>query len=352
LTVDQLPAKGSLEKIVSIDVDVIPVVSKDFNNRPGKYTIKVIVDPTNAVLESKETNNTTLSDIVIARAPVPEKEWDPTIVYSESNKDIALKMAHDGPLKPFYDADPAIMAKVFDNLPPIPDANAVYELSSGQKISWGLRNVALVQPEAVGGGWTGRAKVTVSEGILAQVGLTLPREEIAGYYMIKNTSGYTIGAKVGANELLASIAEWYAYTWYAENGIILGGNISYEVNKLQLDTFFSGQGLFSKCARALSALSIDLGYPDGGVPSSVLLQEIMKIISMPDPTNYAQQLFDKAEKLDKNMLKSKAYWNAMVDAPQRMLPLDVCKRISYPSVSAPVSLDAVKAAQDGAIYPK
>ncbi len=242
------------------------------------------------------------------------------------------------------------MNKVIVKILPIAEANAEYEKGFGKKISWGLKSVGIVRPVVVNGVWTGQAEVIISEGILPQALPTLVREVSGAYYMIKNTSGYTVGAKVGAHELLFQIAQWHACSWLAENGLPLQ-NISYEVNKLGLDISFTQTDLGGKLIRAQWALSNNLGYPDGGVPSTVLLQQMMDIVGMPDPTNFAQQLYAKADKLDKNMLISKAYWNVMVDAPQRMLPPDVCARISYPSINAVFSLDLVKAAQEGPIYP-
>ncbi len=243
------------------------------------------------------------------------------------------------------------MNKVIVRILPIAEANAEYEKAFGKKISWGLRSVPFVRPVVVNGVWTGQAEVVVSEGILPQTLPSLVRETSVAYYMPKNTSGYDAGGKVGANELFANISEWHGYRWFAENGIILGGNISYETNKLAFDGYFKITDVWAKGIQSLWALSADLGYPDGGVPSSVLLQQMIDIVNMPDPTDFANKLYAEADKLDKNRLVSQANWNAMVDAPQRMLPLDVCTRISYPSASAVFSLDAVIAAQEGAICP-
>ena len=356
MPVDQLAAKGSLEKIVSIDSVVIPAVRQNLNNRPGKYTIKVIVDPTNAVLESKETNNTTLSDIVIAKAPVPEKAYDYTKVYTASNQSELIQMALDGPLKPLVDAG-LDMNKVIVKILPIAEANAEYEKTFSKKISWGLRSVPFVRPVVVNGVWTGQAEVIISEGILPQAMPTLVREISAAYYALKNTSGYGVGVKVGANELLAYIAQWYACSWFAENGIILGGNISYETNKLTLDYVLQNTtDMMAKRLRSLWALSARLGYPDGGVPSSVLLQLMMDIVNMPDPTDFANKLYAEADKLDGNMLVSKAYWNAMVEPKNtqpRILPAGVGSVISSPPIPANVvlTLGDVIAAQENPLYP-
>jgi hypothetical protein len=256
-------------------------------------------------------------------------------------------MALDGPLKPLVDAG-LDMNKVIVRILPIAEAIAEYEKATGMSnTSWGLGGVALVRPYLASRVWNGQAEVVVSEGILPQVMPNLVREISGAYYMIKNTSGWNAGAKVGAHELFLHISEVYAYNWFAENGIFLGGNISYETNKLAYDVYLESPDPFGNLNQCLWALSADLGYPDGGVPSSVLLQQMMDIVNMPDPTDFANKLLAEAEKLDKTMIKSKAYWNSMVDTPRTMLPLDVCRVIDYPSTSAVFSLDAVKAAQDG-----
>jgi hypothetical protein len=170
--------------------------------------------------------------------------------------------------------------------------------------------------------------------------------------MLRNTSGYTVGAKVGANELFAYIATLYGHRWFAENGMVLGQNISLEAGRPAWGYVLKNTtDMAARLLRSLWALSARLGYPDGGVPSSVLLQQMMDIVGMPDPTAFADTLYAEADRLNGNMLLSKVYWNAMVDAPQKTLPADVCKVINYPSADAVFSLDAVKAAQEGAAYP-
>jgi hypothetical protein len=349
LVIDALPVDGSVKKSFSID-DLVVTLKQYSNNLAGNYNFEVSIDSSGAMKESDETNNkTTINNIALARAPLPELAYDLNKVYTASDLSALLNVATNGldgkggPLA-MYKQMGLDLSKVTIQIEQKTTAKEIYDKAFGTNSSWGFRSLGFCQTLS-----GGRQRILLSEGILPQIASILGRESGVALYAQKNPEGLKAGIAVGANELFAGLSQWCCVTYFAEKGMHLD-NFSYEVNNASWDYFLEGNLAVNKHSRALWAIAAKLGYPNGGVPSDVLLKEMDYFMSLKDPTDYATKLYN--EPLNKDAIKSTIYWKA-ADKPQTMLTLETTKRITDnpESITTAVSVDLVKVSQDNILYP-